>query len=353
MPSNITSYSPDIIHSYPLLQDYLIGKEADERVKNQVLEATNHPFSSWRFNRNIVILSANILVRYITEIFTKAISYSLYAVCLRTWSYQLYLRASLIFNDSLLGEYEFGEDFLAPAVNSYSSDCIDLYLQPPILKAEIEDEQVRKLISKDILELGRNSGCCRGGALWFIRHYFKTKALFANTRDHIQALGSLFAWGSPPEAALLHRLCPDNSFVELVKGGSWHISDTKGAFKDHDEKCKKIADAFQKIAPGAYYLTVPCHGMVYICEEAGQGYLFDMNMGTIAINGEEGFKKLAERILSAQNLKDEFIERLKEKGAILNEDMLNLIVNVEKLKPGWVSVMTSIKVMLGKLNPFS
>lgn len=305
MPSIIARFSPEILHSYPLLQDYLLGKETDERVKNQVIEASQNPIAhNWMGTRRYVSLLINGIFKIILGLFAKAMSYLLYFIGLRTWSYKLDIRANIALRDDL-GSYNrtFGEDFLVPAMNIYSSECIDLYLQPKILKRSLKDVNVRKLINSEAthLEFDRSWGMCRGESLWFIRHYFKTKDLFVNHQDHMRALGQLFSWGSPPEAALIQHLCPKEDFVELLEKGKVRFINWLRA---DEEKGKKIAEEFKNLPVGAYLICTSKHAMVYICAEKGQGYLFDPNPGTIAIHDQEGFEKLAEQLMNYEKKTD-------------------------------------------------
>src|SRR5207249_3658115 len=95
---------------------------------------------------------------------------------------------------------------------------------------------------------------------------------------HMRALGQLFSWGAPPEAALIQHLCPTGDFMELEE---------KGMFEE-----------LQTLPVGAFLVSTTDHAMAYICTEEGRGYFFDPNLGVIAIHDQKGFERLAEHFKS-------------------------------------------------------
>lgn len=300
-----TSFSPEILHSYPRLHHYLLGKEADEIVKNQVLEACRHPVSgNWLGTRRFIPLLITDIFKFIFGIFAKAISCLLAFVCLKNWSNRVNIYADLAFHGLRSTDYwTHGENLLIPAYNSYSPACIDLYMQSKLLKRSLQDVEVRKAINptKTHLKFHHNTGNCRGSSLWFIRHYFKTKSLFTDPREHMRALGQLFYWGTPPQAALLQKMCTEYEFAQLQKTSERIFN----CPKFEPGRLQRLGSELKNLPVGAYLLVIPViekmgHALVYICEKQGEGYLFDPALGTVSIQGQEGFDKLAAHLLDNQ-----------------------------------------------------
>lgn len=305
-----TTFSPEILHSYPRLHNYLLGKETDEMVKNQVFEASRrHPMSGYLFGtRRFVLLLITDIFKFIFAIFAKAISYLLAFVGLRNWSNRVNIHADLALHGLRSTDYRtHGENLLTPAYNVYSPACIDLYMQSKLLKRSLQDKDVRKAISLNLthLNFNDNTGICRGGSLWFIRHYFKTKGLFENHRDHMRALGQLFYWGAPPQAALLQKMCTEYEFAQLQKTAER----TFKCPKSDAERVQRLISEFKNLPAGAYLLAIPVtekfsHALVYIREEGEESYLFDPALGTVAISGQEGYDKIAAHLLDNQKRED-------------------------------------------------
>jgi len=292
--SSAVSFTPEILHSYSRLENFLVGEATTERAISQVVEAGRYPnwsgrweVTPWRALPYVLLVSG-----------AKIASCVLSAIGAKRASLWLDMRLK-VSGPYFSGDYytrKYGEDFLAPSLNQYSPDAVDIYMQPAMSKDEIEDEQVREIICPDRIrfELDKDGGMCRGESLWFLRLYFKTKGLFQNSRQHLQAIGQQFSWGAPAEAALIQKLCVKEELLRLriISAGAIEDTDEPRALRH------QAAEIFQKLQPGAYYLVLRKHGMAYVCTGEGQGYLFDPNIGTIAIHDEAGFQKLARIIMS-------------------------------------------------------
>ncbi len=317
MSCDVTRFTPDIVHSYPKLYDYLSGSRTDEHVCSQVLEAGRYPESHWMGAWRVFPQVISEAFQVYFSIFARAMSYLCYTFHyfsdqLKRWSYQLDILAEIALLDpQLSGYWNFGSDFLAPSINCYSLDAADLYLQPPLAKKDIQDKKVRRIISPGLKQLGydENNGCCVGESRWFLRHYFKTRDFFKNHRDQMQALGKQFSWGAPPQAALIQKMCLISKAEELLG----IVVDWNSAIKikgdptarNNAKNSKIIADNFQNLQPGAYLILTSNHAMAFVCVEEGLGYFFEPNLGTVAIHDQAGYEKLAERILLYQPDKKE------------------------------------------------
>jgi len=295
MSGSTVYFTPEIIHSYDRLENFLVGEETTERAISQVVEASRYP--NWSGKWEVTPLLA--LPCLILALTAKIGSCALYILGSKRASVWLNTKVDATMSgNSWYYSRVFGDDFLAPSLNQYSPEAVDIYMQPSMTKDEIEDPQVREIINpfRFRLEFDQNDGMCRGESLWFIRLYLKTKRLFQNSRQHLQAIGQQFSWGAPAEAALIQKLCPQDEFLRFRRSLVDNIPD-EGS-NDESSIRQQVAEAFQGLQPGAYILGVPKHAMAYISTGDRQGYFFDPNKGTIAIHDEAGFQELANIVIS-------------------------------------------------------
>jgi hypothetical protein len=301
MSCDVARFTPDILHSYSRLNDFLNEKEIDRHVKRQVMEAGRHPDNNWMGSWKAIPHEVSAVLQVYFALFALAMSYLCFALQLKRMSCQLHILYKItLYDPQPFGYWKFGRDFLAPSINHYSLDAIDLYVQRPLLKKVIRDEKVRLAIHPEVrvIEFDKNTGFCLGESRRFLRDYFKTRDLFENARDHMQALGKQFSWGASAQMALLQKLCPPVDAEEIVGlQENWHAGiaiNDDATLHDDAGRCKKIADALQNLSPGAFLLLVSNHAMAFVVEKEGEGYFFDPNLGTVAIHDQAGRGAAAE-----------------------------------------------------------
>lgn len=295
MPANTIRFTPDLLDSYSKLQGFLVGSETDEKVENQVLEAGENPPSNWLNGWNVLPHVVVELYTVIYGAFAKAVSCMLFYSGFKERALKLDILASLALRDeqSIAREW-FGKDFLAPSINAYSPEALELYKQARLPAEKIASERVKEVVEREVVKFDENDGFCRGQSLWFIRTCLKTMHLFEDRRKHLQAVGRLFTMGAPQEAALVQKLCLSESVLELSKRPVHNLFSS-----EKNPPCGAIAEVFKQLDPGAYFLVVPhVHGMAYIATEKGQGFFYDPCWGTIDIHDNAGFHKMAQRIAS-------------------------------------------------------
>lgn len=293
-------FSPDIIHSYTRLQDYLVGPAKDKLVENQVLDASRQCHMNWLGRWNAIPLSIAEPFITIYSVFLKTIGNLLYYSGFESYGLYIYLAGYSAEIDYRYDEYmDFGENYLAHASNVYSPACADLYALPNMKAEEIKSARVRSVLQRKELNFEVPNALCRGESLWLIRAYLKTRHLFANHRQHLQALGSLFYHGAPQEAALIQKMCATVEFLKLKEHSAKHVPIALKHGKMDERACKNAFIQMAKnLKPGAYYFRVPKHGMAYICTGDGKGYWFDPNGGMKAIRSNIDFDTLANTIVN-------------------------------------------------------
>jgi len=288
------SFTPEVLQSYSRLENFLVGKATTERAISQVVEAGRYPNWSGRWE-----VSPFLALPYVILIgCAKIASCVLSAIGSKRASLWLDKKVELSSHTGRFYSLIYGEDFLAPSLNQYSPDAIDIYMHPPIATEEIVDERVREIIHPKLtqLEFEKDDGMCRGESFWFLRLYLKTKRLFQNSQQQLRAIGQQFSWGAPAEAALIQKLGLKYEFLRMFITSGELIRDDEA--DDPSALLQQIVETFQGLQPGAYFLGVPKHSMAYISTGEGQGYLFEPNKGTIAIHDEGGFRMLARIIMS-------------------------------------------------------
>lgn len=299
MPGEALRFTPELLNSYSNLQEYLVGERTEDKVRQQVVDASKQWHTNWMGRWNAVPLIMTDGLRAIYGLFALAVGGVLFNLGLKTWGLYFDLHGNIALDDMRSSHYlKHGQDFLASSVNSYAPEAADLYALPALPVENIESYEVRDTIPsvRATLSFDKNDGFCRGESIWMIRAYLKTRALFENHRQHLQAVGSLFSWGAAPEPALVQKLCPQDDLLKLYRVAETDVPCDSETIGNQKEACKQILDVIKDLEPGAYYVQVPQHAMAYFCPEKGQGYWFDPNKGTVALHDDEGFQKFANTI---------------------------------------------------------
>lgn len=162
------------------------------------------------------------------------------------------------------------------ALISFSRNCphlysSDIYLEPSIKLASIQDPHVRALTyGYPKVKLFHKHGECKGMCFWFVYLYLSCKEKFLNPHSHVLAVAKQFEEGAPTPAIVLQSLW----LIESLLG----IEGTRKSVSL--EKFEKALPKFAKKPPGLYSIGVGNHRINYIKISEEEAYLFDPNFGT-------------------------------------------------------------------------
>ncbi len=278
-----SQFKPEYLRSYSALQNYLVGPSTDQCVEQKVLQASTVNWKKWHWIEWLAEPFAPIYA-----LFLRGLGSLIYYAGFSRKGLQLDLESDVYEHSHLRSGFRlFGDDYLAHSINSYSPEAIDLYQQQPIPVQNLTSPKIQQAIDpqRTLLDFDVKNGCCNGNVLWMLRAYLKTKKFFTNSRRHFQALGSLFTRGAPTEAALIHKLCPQNTFLKLrvTQEGILFSGKNKSAQKC----CSAIFRALKNLDEGAYRIGVGKHALAYISPNKKENYFFDPNLGTAAISNQK------------------------------------------------------------------
>ncbi len=293
-----TSFDPSVLLSPESVAHFLNGEQAAAEILRYT-PATTSTSLGRTWNSSWIDLD-DIYYLFYGAALTVA-SYALHMVCLRDLSKKTWVMSQHAFTDAtaIKTQKVFQANLLSRAINAHRMDTADYFLQRSL---RIPFPTHPNVASVDFFH---QDGVCRGMCHWFVFLYFKTRAQFTHSEDHIRALGQQFAKGAPREAAFLQSLTLPPAYDLLHLQLRQDYSRISPGGKTIDQ----IAREFQCRLPGVYGIYTSTHQVVYIKINDNVEYLFDPNEGCIKIGSTELFKKAMERYFETHdNTKEIFVD---------------------------------------------
>ncbi|NGX59585.1 MAG: hypothetical protein KR126chlam3_00737 [Chlamydiae bacterium] len=175
---------------------------------------------------------------------------------------------------------------LRDSLKSKYSDQLDEPINALYRDLKALEQGMRSISS---IPLFYDRGNCRGGSLWFIFLYHKTRHLFDDPTKHLMAIARQFSTGMPRQAALLQAF---NDSTHLLKLRKTKFPQLTVSLYELDHNLTKAQEKIQSLPIGIYRVGAYHHSLVYVKLSEEKQLVWNPEFGLYPMKGEEMLKMI-------------------------------------------------------------
>ncbi|NGX47271.1 MAG: hypothetical protein K1000chlam3_00644 [Chlamydiae bacterium] len=190
-------------------------------------------------------------------------------------------------NEEFLSEYKTSTK---EAINSLKKKYSFDQIEEPInaLYEKLKETEIF-LQANSSISLFSDRGSCRGGSLWFIFLYHKTRHLFNDPAKHLMAVAQQFTSGMPRQAALLQAF---NESEDLLKLEKFEFPKETVSLYELDHNLERAKGKIGSLPTGIYRVGTYQHSLVYVKLSEDEQYVWNPEFGLYPMKGEEMLKMI-------------------------------------------------------------